>query len=195
MLTNLQKSKMTHLFKIMDFDHNGFIQLSDLTGITDNICIIKGVMDGSPIENILEIASKHIWKSLSKFHEREEIETCSLEDWLLFIDHYLVNRDEPVIKFYAERLAENLFDVFDQNDDGMISKLEYMAIFISFRVDIKQTNDCFGRLDLNSDGFISYEEFTKAVFEYIKSDNPDDPGNYIFGDIENYYFSTRKINF
>ena len=195
MMTSLQRDKMSHLFKILDFDHNGYIQESDLTGVSENICIIKGILEGSFKENALKTATRQIWNSFQKHFNNPNLQTCTLEQWLEFMAHYLVNRDEEVVKFFSQRMAENLFHVFDQNLDQKLSKIEYMCIFMSFRVDIKKAHECFDLLDLNSDGFISSEEFIRAIFEFIKSDEEDSPGNSLFGDIKNYYFSTRKVSF
>jgi Ca2+-binding EF-hand superfamily protein len=60
---------------------------------------------------------------------------------------------------------KKLFDLYDVNEDGYISKAE----FIEFTKDILQregigvSNSIFEKVDLNSDSRISYDEFIAFI--------------------------------
>ncbi|MDH5610697.1 MAG: EF-hand domain-containing protein [Cyclobacteriaceae bacterium] len=191
MLTTLQTRKLSHLFKIFDFDHNGLIQESDLLGITENISIINGILDGSTKDNVLQNSIRKIWHALQVHFKNPAMQTCSMEQWLEFLEIKFVSKNKSEIICLIQAFAEQLYSIFDHNDDGKLSQREYMCIFMSFRVDIKQAFQCFSLLDINQDGFISHEEFVFAVLDFFQNENKEAPGNWLFGDWESYYFSTR----
>jgi Ca2+-binding EF-hand superfamily protein len=192
MLTDLNKRKLSHLFKILDFDHNGYIQESDLVGVAENISIIRGIIEGTERNDVLLSSTTSIWEAIERFHKNKEMQSCSLEQWLEFIDSYLVSRDIRVVNYFARQLTKDLFTVFDHDVDGQISKLEYMCIFMSFRVDIKEVNMCFAHLDLNKDGYINADELATAIVQFVQSNESSDRGNLLFGNFDNYYFKTRE---
>ena len=46
MLTDLLIEKLTHYFKILDFDSNGILDESDYLGVAENLCILRGLEEG-----------------------------------------------------------------------------------------------------------------------------------------------------
>ena len=64
-------------------------------------------------------------------------------------------------------MAAELFDVFDENKDGVISRREFVALVESLlhQKEIGFSSDLFKRFDANHDNVISREELINMIVE------------------------------
>ena len=64
-------------------------------------------------------------------------------------------------------MVAELFDVFDENQDGVISRREFVALVESLlqRKEIGFSSDIFKRFDRNHDNVISKEELIDMIVE------------------------------
>lgn len=190
MLHPLQVKKLTHLFSIIDFDHNGYIQKEDFIGIVDNIEIFTGVIGDHGID--LHQDASLIWRSISSYLSIDDLTYIDLNQWLDFIEHYMYGENQQHIDQNIHRLVGRIRDIFDKDGDSRISKLEFMSIFVSCRVEVRFASACFEQIDLNSDGFISINELLKATQDFFKSEEQHACGNQLFGVMGSSLFKTRK---
>lgn len=66
-----------------------------------------------------------------------------------------------------EQMVTELFDVFDENKDGVISRREFVALIESLlhHHEIGFSSDIFKKFDTNHDNVISREELIDMVVE------------------------------
>jgi Ca2+-binding EF-hand superfamily protein len=66
-----------------------------------------------------------------------------------------------------EEMVAELFDVFDENKDGVISRREFVALVESLlhQKEIGLSSDIFRRFDTNHDNVISREELIDMIVE------------------------------
>jgi len=66
-----------------------------------------------------------------------------------------------------EEMVAELFDVFDVNNDGVISRGEFRALARSllYEQDLEFSSDIFKRFDENHDNVISKDELIEMVIE------------------------------
>ena len=66
-----------------------------------------------------------------------------------------------------EKLANELFDVFDENNDGVISRGEFVALIESLmeKEEIGFASNIFKKFDANHDNVISREELIDMIIE------------------------------
>ena len=66
-----------------------------------------------------------------------------------------------------EQLANELFDVFDKNNDGVISRGEFIALAESLldKDEVEFKGDIFRKFDANHDNVISREELIDMIIE------------------------------
>jgi guanylate cyclase activator 1 len=66
-----------------------------------------------------------------------------------------------------EQLVTELFDVFDENRDGVISRREFVALVESLlhQKEIGFSSDIFRKFDSNHDNVISKEELIDMIIE------------------------------
>jgi len=67
----------------------------------------------------------------------------------------------------TEQLVAELFDVFDVNNDGVISKGEFISLAecLLHKQGLNFSSDIFKRFDANHDNAISREEMIDLVLE------------------------------
>jgi len=66
-----------------------------------------------------------------------------------------------------EQLVAELFDVFDENKDGVISRREFVALVESLlnQREMGFSSDIFRKFDTNHDNVISKEELIDMIVE------------------------------
>ena len=66
-----------------------------------------------------------------------------------------------------EQMVADLFDVFDENGDGVISRREFVALVESLlqQREIGFSSDLFKKFDANHDNVISREELIDMIVE------------------------------
>jgi guanylate cyclase activator 1 len=66
-----------------------------------------------------------------------------------------------------EQMVDELFDVFDENKDGVISRREFIALAESLlhQKGIGFSSDIFKQFDANHDNVISREELIDMIVE------------------------------
>lgn len=178
MLTPLLISKQTHFFNILDFDSNGIIQQDDFEDIADNLCIIRDFDPGTPEYDTVMKLTNGIWDNLLPYVDGNE---GTLQHWLQFMGALVDPKHADKYNLYVRRFVEILYSLFDVNDDGYISQTEYIDLFIGMRIEVRFAPKAFKKLDQNNDGRLSKEEIFSAVDEFIKSDDPNATGNWLFG--------------
>ena len=66
-----------------------------------------------------------------------------------------------------EQMVSELFDVFDENKDGVISRREFVALVESLlnQTEMGFSSDIFKQFDTNHDNVISKEELVDMIIE------------------------------
>lgn len=181
MLTKLQELKLTHYFNILDYNRNGYIEKDDFQGIGENLAILWQLKPGTEKYDSIMNGSVRPWRGLEESMKKSNVSRASKSDWLKFADKYIVNGTDEQYDKYVKSVVSGLFGFFDQNSDNHLSLKEYIDIFMAFRIEVRYSAKAFVKLDINKDGMINQKELMKAVYQFFRSDNPDDKGNWLFG--------------
>ncbi|MGH3937642.1 MAG: EF-hand domain-containing protein [Pseudonocardiaceae bacterium] len=78
-------------------------------------------------------------------------------------------------------IADALMSALDTNKDGLVDSQEYARMYSTLGIPLEYASDAFRRLDRDSDGAISHEEFRTAICEFYLSDDENAPGNWLIG--------------
>lgn len=70
--------------------------------------------------------------------------------------------------------------VLDADGDGRISAEEYVQGTTGY-MDPATAREVFARMDADGDGHLSQQELSRLVDEWLRSDDPDAPGNMLWG--------------
>lgn len=178
MLTELQIRKFTKLFTIYDSDNSGLIDLADFERITKELAEYRGWKLYSEKFNAIFSKFAYSWIHLQGVSDKNRDNKVSLEEWLNYYEAIL--RDSQRYEAEISSLVSLIFDVFDIDGDGTISSkewIDFLAVYNNHRI---YAEKAFARIDNNKDGFITKEEFLKALYDFHYSDDPEALGNSLF---------------
>ncbi|MFY0626562.1 MAG: EF-hand domain-containing protein [Reichenbachiella sp.] len=187
-----RKNKFSHLFNILDFDHDGLLQASDFKNLGDNIATFRCLEYPSEIEGLILTRGEQFWQRIQEYLSNQPIKRCNLNNWLGFLND-LTDPNKPE-RFHSlvKKSVDDIFLIYDVNKDNFISKHDFLCLFVSLRVEIKQADECFRQLDLNGDQLISREEMILAIMQFFVSEDKEKTGNLIFGNPDDYRFTSKK---
>jgi Ca2+-binding EF-hand superfamily protein len=181
MMTELQTKKQTHYFNLVDIDNNGFIEKEDWEKIGENLAAMRNIEQGSETYKGIQAGLGTIWTNLQEHADVDSDGKVSLEEWLLFEDEKVINCDEEWYDSYVNNIVRGLFAVLDEDQNGVISQVEYINLMVSFHVSPSDARDAFQKLDSDGSGTIDEAELIQAVRDFRRSDKPETPGNWLFG--------------
>jgi len=181
-LSDFQTKKMTHLFKLYDVDNDGTIGANDYARRIETVAKHRGFEAGSTSYETLKETVMKEWEQLQLYSDTDGDGKVTKLEFLEFADYTL--QDENLWFETAVETAEFVIETCDIDGDGKINLEEYGVFFKGYGMSDVDIQSAFEKLDRDGDGFITTDEFTKAFDRFGNSDNPDDPSNYMFGELD-----------
>ncbi len=185
MISDFQKKKLLHFFNLLDSQVNGYLQIDDFSEIAENIRMGLGYEPGGDKHKFLAEKSAHFFHQLLNSATHSHPQSISEQEWVDYLDNDIINGgNEEKLEEFTEFIIGFLFDMFDDNHDGYISTDEFVDMFVVYGIDIKYSAKSFLNLDVNRDDRLSRNELIHAFETFLLSDDPKQPGNWIFGNWE-----------
>jgi Ca2+-binding EF-hand superfamily protein len=182
MSIDFQRKKLAYFFNIIDLNSNGFLQLNDFSEMAEKVRTRMNLEDGGREHKRIVDKSVKLFHTLQKDIAPKEYQQISEEEWTNFFVRELIEvGDEDQIDNYKGLIFNFMFDFFDQNRDGFISKSEYADFYSIFGIDRAYLDKAFAQLDATQDGRLSRYEVLAALEDFLVSDDPTLKGNWIFG--------------
>jgi len=182
MATAFQKEKLTYFFDIMDLNGNGSIQMDDFSEMAEEVREMMNFEEGSKEHKRVTDKATRFFHALVKDIDPKDKQEITKEEWLAFFD--LEVMPEEMLVEYKEIVFNFMFDFFDQNRDGYISRKEYEDFYKIFGIDTKFLDEAFPKLDSSNSYKLHRYDVMDAVEDFFISDNKDQAGNWIFGNWE-----------
>jgi juvenile hormone diol kinase len=179
MLTDLQKKKLPNLFAVHDLDRDGVLRRGDFEEYATRVASVRGWKPGSPQHEELTTRFMTFWDGFESFADASGDLRVTLEEWFAYWDQILST--PGMYEGVAKPIGDFIFDLFDRDGDGRVTADEYAFIYRFGGLDPSQAAAAFARLDLDHDGLLSVDEIMTLLGQYFRSDDPDDPGNWLFG--------------
>jgi Ca2+-binding EF-hand superfamily protein len=182
MLSETMKKKLTNQFHVRDLDKDGYVGREDWEQCAKNLAEIRRWKPESP--EYEDIVSKHI-RIWTAFWEPADLD-C---DGKVGLDEYLELADEQRQRgsFATDvvlQLFGAIFDIIDRDSDGQITLQDYKLYFKAWGLSSSLAKQAFSRLDLSGDGRLSRSIFIQFGSNFYLSDDPNMPGNWLFGPYE-----------
>lgn len=178
-LTSLQRAKLSHYFRLVDVDGDGYVTASDWAEVGRNLASLRSLQQYTPEYDAILAVVGSIWARLVT--NAAEPHRASLEEWLYNEDVNAVNNSEADYELFVNTITRGVFRLL-ANEDGHLGFDEYMDLVVSFWVPPQQAMESFSRMDFEGKGYLTEAEFVDRVYEYHRSDDPEAPGNWLLGD-------------
>jgi len=179
MLSELRRRKFTNYFSILDRSGNGSLGEADLDRIVQGVTAVRGLEPGSDEYAAMETAIMATWTHLMEHADQDGDNGVSLDEWLATLEDTAA--DEEKYATYVTPFASGVIALLDLDNDGLVGLAEYQKFFEIFGVSPESAEDSFAHLDVRGDGRVTTDEALERVREFHCSDDPDAPGNWLFG--------------
>ena len=167
MASDLQRRKVSVVFRAMDANGDGYLDESDFRALTARWVSLRG---GD--EELLSQVMMGWWATLQAIAAQDRVTV----DHVLSIVDALPKTPEAVTS-----TADAMFAAVDENHDDYISSDEYRTMIAAW-LGYDGVTD-FAALDFDGDGKLSREEFARLWLEFWAGDDAEAAGTYVFGPV------------
>ncbi len=182
-LSTFRYAKLCYLFRLMDLDKDEVLSQEDFDEMA------RRASENQDKSREGELHKRIISSSATRYYKRllDALEITGsqikLADWLDFF-RQLDDEDDVEMESVIQFFLEFFYGVFDVDKDGFISLYESMELFQLFGLPLQKSKTFFKDLDSNADGHVSRYELMNAVEVFLTSDDPEERGNWIFGEFD-----------
>ena len=81
----------------------------------------------------------------------------------------------------ATQYAHLILGMWDRDGDGRLSADEYIKLLWCYGIEEDDAREAIKHVDRDGDGYLTKEDIIQALDEFYFSDDPDAPGNWMFG--------------
>jgi len=182
-LSTFRFAKLSYLFRLMDLDGDDILSPADFDEMARRAAENQDKSrEGELHKRMISSSAKRYYKRLIEALEITGTQ-IKLSDWLDYFREMDEEDDvemDSVIQFFLEFF----YGVFDVDKDGFISLYESMELFQLFGLPLEKSKTFFKDLDSNADGHVSRYELMNAVEVFLTSDDPEERGNWVFGEFD-----------
>ena len=179
MLTDFRKRKLIALFNLYDVNKNGFLEQADYEQVGQNLTTTLNLQPGSPESTRLYAQPMSSWNTIYQLCGAPSNQRVTQEEYLAALDQLLSDKNN--YHAIVGNWTDSIIRLSDRDGDGRLSQQEIVANGRSYNVDEATTNEAFRRLDQDGDGYLTREEILRSVEEFFYSEDPQAPGNWLFG--------------
>lgn len=185
MSVEFQRKKLGYFFRILDLNSNGSLQMDDFTEMVEKVRVTLNYEPQDKNHKRITDKAVKLFNSLVSDIKPFSFNQVTEDEWVnFFLDQVILTDDEDTLDEYKELIFNFMFDFFDQNRDGFISKNEYEDFYDIFGIDRNYCDKAFSLLDKTQSYKLSRYDLMTAVEEFFASDDPTLHGNWIFGNWE-----------
>lgn len=179
MLSRLQNRKLTRAFDVYDHDGDGMLTESDFRRTVEELATVFEYAAGSAKHLEIESVYMKRWQRLQAEADRNKDGAVSLTEFLAF--HERAFQDTEAFSDVILGVAKWHMSVADEDGNGILDESEVVKGAIAIGLTESDAREAFHRMDQDGDGRITRDEFLQRASEFYLSDDPDAPGNWLFG--------------
>lgn len=183
-MTTLVDRKLEHGFAmILDTSGDGRMTKSDFTGLAQRMGATFPGTSQAKISQ-LETTLKTLWDHHLSQMDTDGDDSVSKAEftsgWKSAIE---INQDTMLADFGSASVA--WLDIADTNSSGMLDKGEFVHMYSQvFGLPEEHLGASFDKLDRDGDQQLSRQEIQQAATEFWTSEDPQAPGNWLFGPLD-----------
>jgi Ca2+-binding EF-hand superfamily protein len=176
MVSDVAAEKHGQVFDLLDVDHDGYLERADVEAMAERLAAGAAAYDQETVRD----AYLKFWNSLT-------YQLGVGPDVRLSRDEYVQASDEIAKSSPAgfdhaiAQMPRAILAVYDHDGDDRLSAKEFLTMQAALGVPPERAEIALLALDRNADGFISRSELMDACREFMLSDDPHAPGNWLLG--------------
>ncbi|MER6254189.1 EF-hand domain-containing protein [Streptomyces sp. NPDC001584] len=173
-------TKLDRFFGMLDADDDGGIRESDVVSLATKLNAAVGADDPATLARLRD-ALGAVWSRDLKAMDTDGNGAIDAEEYRVGVRRSL-ETDADGFLGRMGTLMQEWTTLCDTDGNGVLDREEYAAMYgKTFGVPRQKLDEAFSKLDLNGDGVLSRDEISAAALQYFTSEEPDAPGNWLFG--------------
>jgi len=180
MLDDLQERKASYYFGLIDEDGNGLIEVSDFALRAQRLAQAQNISSEAERDDLREKVLAW-WEHISTIADFDGDARVSLPEWKAYWRTFQreANQGEGAALQTLERAARGTLRAIDRDGTGRVTEQEYGDWLAAWGATGRA--EAFRQLDRGGKGFLTEADLIVAVQEFYLSDDPDAPGNALYG--------------
>lgn len=165
-----------------DVNGNGVLEKEDSLALAARILDSLGEPKESPKAQKLFQAVENFWNYVQAKIDIDQDGKVTPEEWRKGLRQSFVENPQAY-KAGFHPVAEATFTICDRDGDGFLQQSELAKFHKAFGCTSANSQLAFEKLDIDGDGKLTISELLRAWEEYYTSNDPDTPGNWLYGDV------------
>ncbi|KAK4291529.1 hypothetical protein Pmani_035658, partial [Petrolisthes manimaculis] len=139
------------------------------------VCGARGWGDSDPNYANTRDTLRTLWSVLTSRADTDNDSEVSVEEW------YSAWREDEGEKEWSHIFRDLMFLLEDASGDGHVDCDEYVALYTALGLPKQQCHKAFTLVQKEDAGEVTKEKFDLLWEQYFHSEDPQQPGNFIFG--------------
>ncbi|XP_008201337.1 calexcitin-1 isoform X1 [Tribolium castaneum] len=178
-ISDFRKKKLLYVFNVFfDVNQSGTIDRKDFELAIEKICSLRGWSSGTEHYKKTYDSMIQIWDGLRQRADSNKDGQVSVEEWASMWNEY-AKSPENALEWQTQYL-KFMFDLEDASGDGSIDVDEFTSVCSCYGLEPSECKEAFQKMSCGKKE-VNYEQFEALWKQFFTSENPSDPGNFIFG--------------
>jgi len=178
-ISEFRQRKYSALFAHLDNNDDGVIDETDWQRYAEVIRKEKDWSEDEPLLHSLTQAADGWWQAMRDVFGDAAASGISLEQFSDFCDQTaMAIADGAVPPHWAYDFCNSMHQTLDVSADGTVCADEY-GLWLRAIGSKADAQDVFKKIDLNGDGVVDQDEMIELFKQFMCSEDPAEPGNYI----------------
>ncbi len=158
-----QRSRAGTVFDLTDLNSSGELGAEDIEALAEQLAGHLGFAAGSPQHAAVKEATGALWQDLLQDLGLSGGDRISRKQ---YVDFY-ANATPGALRQSVTPFTDLLFDLFDTDGDGRVSRSEFEAYHRSWGIPADRIQETFQQLDSAGAGFLSKEQLHQYLSGFI----------------------------
>ena len=174
--SRLRQDKLAVRFDQHDVDGDGYIEEDDYQKLGS---LLSDSLNADAAQRqAISAGLAEQWTQLHTLADTDRDGRISREEYITAMGSGIAADLEALDRAVLQS-SRAIVTAADSDDDGYLDLPDYERLAALLR--IEQAADGFALLDTDADGRLSIQEILTALVDFYTSDDPDSPGNLLFG--------------
>ncbi|KAL6265625.1 calexcitin-2 [Pogonomyrmex barbatus] len=177
-LSEFRKKKLLFVFNaFFDVNQSGTIDVKDFDLAVQRICNSRHWKPDDATSQHIKNTLTKVWEGLQQRADADQDGQISRDEWYSMWEDYA--KDPAHALEWQQTYMNFMFDLEDSSGDGSIDETEFSKVCSSHGVEEAEAREAFKKLGVGQE--VTREKFADLWKQYFCSDDPNVPGNFIFG--------------